>query len=57
MKKHHAVKRILPALIASAALLPASLAVAEDGLEDYRDRFEPLPYLPPIFPLSLQTTP
>lgn len=48
MKKHHAVKRILPALITSAALLPASLAVAEDGLEDYRDRFEPLPYLPPI---------
>ena len=46
--KNHAVKKILPALIASSTLLPAGFAVAEDGLEDYRDRFEPLPYLPPI---------
>ncbi|MCC5883631.1 MAG: c-type cytochrome [Halomonas sp.] len=41
-----------PALIAAAVSLSAALAAtgvaADDGLGDYRDRFEPLPHLPPI---------
>ncbi|MGQ4877053.1 cytochrome-c peroxidase [Billgrantia sp. LNSP4103-1] len=47
---HHALAR--PRLIAAAVSLSAALAatgvVADDGLGDYRDRFQPLPHLPPI---------
>tara|TARA_R110002020_G_scaffold963_2_gene4715 strand:- start:855 stop:1841 length:987 start_codon:yes stop_codon:yes gene_type:complete len=38
---------LLPALAASS-FLAASIAMADDGLENYRQRFEALPYLPPI---------
>ncbi|MDP3533954.1 cytochrome c peroxidase [Halomonas sp. M1] len=41
-------KKILPGIIASAALISTGAMAAEDGFEDYRDRFEALPYLPPI---------
>ncbi|WP_404474615.1 c-type cytochrome [Vreelandella venusta] len=41
-------QKILPSIIASAALISTSTVVAEDGFEDYRARFEALPYLPPI---------
>lgn len=41
-----------PGLIAAAVSLSAAFAAAgvaaDDGLGDYRDRFEPLPHLPPI---------
>lgn len=47
---HNALAR--PALIAAAVSLSAALVAtgvaADDGLGDYRDRFEPLPHLPPI---------
>ncbi len=47
----HALAR--PARLVAAVSLGAALAVsggvaADDGLGDYRDRFEPLPHLPPI---------
>ncbi|MBR2513050.1 MAG: c-type cytochrome [Halomonas sp.] len=41
-------KKILPGIIAGAALISTGAIAAEDGFEDYRDRFEALPYLPPI---------
>ena len=41
-------QKILPGIIASAALVSTGAVVAEDGFEDYRARFEALPYLPPI---------
>lgn len=41
-------QKILPGIIASAALISTGAVVAEDGFEDYRARFEALPYLPPI---------
>lgn len=42
-------KKILPSIIAGAALISTgAAAAAEDGFEDYRARFEALPYLPPI---------
>lgn len=41
-------QKILPGIIASAALISTGSVVAEDGFEDYRARFEALPYLPPI---------
>lgn len=44
---HH--KRLLASAIAlGSALAIAAPAMADDGLGDYRDRFEPLPHLPPI---------
>lgn len=47
-QKMKMVRKILPSIIASAAFTAAVTAGAEDGFEDYRNRFEPLPYLPPI---------
>ncbi|WP_249976935.1 cytochrome-c peroxidase [Vreelandella olivaria] len=41
-------KKILPGIITGVALVSTGAVVAEDGFEDYRNRFEPLPYLPPI---------
>ena len=41
-------KAMLLPTLAMSSLLTASLAMADDGLENYRDRFEALPYLPPI---------
>ncbi|MGM0692222.1 MAG: cytochrome-c peroxidase [Pseudomonadota bacterium] len=44
---HH--QRLLASAIAlGSALAIAAPAMADDGLGDYRDRFEPLPHLPPI---------
>ncbi|MDZ7852747.1 MAG: cytochrome c peroxidase [Halomonas sp.] len=44
---HH--KRLLVSAIAlGSAMAIAAPAMADDGLGDYRDRFEPLPHLPPI---------
>ncbi|MWJ26603.1 c-type cytochrome [Halomonas sp. ZH2S] len=34
--------------LAVSALMASGAALADDGLENYRDRFEALPYLPPI---------
>lgn len=41
-------RKILPSIITGVALVSTGAVVAEDGFEDYRNRFEPLPYLPPI---------
>lgn len=41
------MKKVLPAMIAAAAMIPSSMVMAED-LQDYKDRFEALPHLPPI---------
>ena len=38
---------LLPAL-AACSFIATSLAMADDGLENYRQRFEALPFLPPI---------
>ncbi len=38
---------VIPVLIAGA-VLTTNMASAEDGLENYRNRFEALPHLPPI---------
>lgn len=43
-----AIKATLLPIFAASSLLAASLAIADDGLETYRNRFEALPYLPPI---------
>ncbi|GEN29213.1 cytochrome c biogenesis protein CcsA [Halovibrio variabilis] len=42
------IKATLLPILSASSLLAASLAMADDGLEDYRQRFEALPYLPPI---------
>lgn len=39
--------KLLPAL-GMSSVLAAGLAIADDGLENYRQRFEALPHLPPI---------
>ncbi|WP_235937134.1 hypothetical protein [Vreelandella azerica] len=41
------MKKLLPAMIAAAAMIPSSMVAAED-LQNYKDRFEALPHLPPI---------
>ena len=42
-------KRLLASAIAMGSALAISMpALADDGLGDYRDRFEPLPHFPPI---------
>ncbi|MEQ5802268.1 cytochrome c peroxidase [Halomonas sp. H10-9-1] len=42
-------KRLLVSAVAIGSALSISApALADDGLSDYRDRFEPLPHLPPI---------
>lgn len=41
------MKKVLPVMIAAAAMIPSSMVMAED-LQDYKDRFEALPHLPPI---------
>lgn len=42
-------KRLLASAIAmGSAIAIAAPAMADDGLGDYRDRFEPLPHFPPI---------
>ncbi|WP_346798403.1 cytochrome c peroxidase [Halomonas sp. Bachu 37] len=49
--KHHsrpAALRLLPALVAGATMAVSAAAIADDGLGDYRDRFEALPHLPPL---------
>ena len=43
--------------LGATLLLSASAAQASDGLDEYRQRFEPLPHLPPLplnraFPLA-----
>ena len=43
---HH--KRLLASAIALGSAMAIAPAMADDGLGDYRDRFEPLPHLPPI---------
>lgn len=40
--------KLLPSIIAGTALVATGAVVADDGFGDYRNRFEPLPYLPPI---------
>lgn len=40
--------RLAAAIALGSALAVAGTAMADDGLGDYRDRFEPLPHLPPI---------
>ena len=50
-------KRLLASAIAmGSALAIAAPAMADDGLGDYRDRFEPLPHFPPI-PANNSLTP
>lgn len=39
--------KTLPVMIAAAAMIPGGMVMAED-LQSYKDRFEPLPHLPPI---------
>ncbi|WP_404417436.1 c-type cytochrome [Vreelandella aquamarina] len=41
------MKKTLPVMIAAAAMIPGGMVMAED-LQSYKDRFEPLPHLPPI---------
>ncbi|MFW6345872.1 MAG: cytochrome c peroxidase, partial [Halomonas sp.] len=42
-------KRLLASAIAmGSAIAITAPAMADDGLEDYRARFEPLPHFPPI---------
>ncbi|MFW6345600.1 MAG: cytochrome-c peroxidase, partial [Halomonas sp.] len=41
-------KRLLVTAVALGSVLVVGQALADDGLEEYRDRFEPLPHLPPI---------
>lgn len=43
---NHMIKT-LPVMIAAAAMIPGGMVMAED-LQSYKDRFEPLPHLPPI---------
>lgn len=51
------MKKILPAVVAAAAMIPASMAIAaDDDLQSYKDRFEALPHLPPI-PANNSMTP
>ena len=50
-------KRLLVSAIAmGSAIAIAAPAMADDGLGDYRDRFEPLPHFPPI-PAANSLTP
>ncbi|MGE6606862.1 hypothetical protein ACQKE4_10095 [Halomonas sp. NPDC076908] len=42
------IKATSLALLATGSVLASSIAIADDGLENYRNRFEALPYLPPI---------
>lgn len=41
------MKKIIPVMVAAAAMIPSSMLVADD-LQTYKDRFEPLPHLPPL---------
>ena len=41
------MKKIIPVMVAAAAMIPSSMLVADD-LQTYKDRFEALPHLPPL---------
>lgn len=41
-------KPLLTAIVMGTALGSAGVSMADDGLGNYRDRFEPLPHFPPI---------
>ncbi len=41
--------------LGATLLLSASAAQASDGLDEYRQRFEPLPHLPPLPATNSQT--
>jgi cytochrome c peroxidase len=49
MTRHALVRPLaIAAAVSLSATLAATTVIADDGLGDYRDRFEPLPHLPPI---------
>src|SRR5690554_7860767 len=48
MLKHALARPLSLAAAVSLSAVMATTAVADDGLGEYRDRFEPLPHLPPI---------
>ncbi|NLC21168.1 MAG: c-type cytochrome [Halomonadaceae bacterium] len=48
MLKHALARPLSLAAAVSLSAVMATTVVADDGLGEYRDRFEPLPHLPPI---------